>query len=330
MRLTDRDFATGVTKQDLIHIVITGDTTDSPEGSSYKAPVGQILELYNLPVPLVKLQTTSLGGGSNVVTLNSNNTVGSNIKLINPPKIITQDLSQEQLNHGVFIEMVQYKMKSGSGTQNKSKGGGYIVQPLMEDDGFGNITNGLQTRIMTYYGKTINNRGGIQTYRDSTPPFTTIPLIVPRFNHYQVSDVNEVVQLDEYFKGRFGYTFVTYYTGGTSPFYGILNNVPIPYTNKSKNNRQKTKSGNSGTPYQLCYNGRLTSLYVAFRYLMFDPYSNEGKGKFIEGPLSKTIKVTNKFFPFLKTPTDGFCTVNPEFTAFTNNTLIRFSFVNKS
>ena len=329
MRLTDRNFATGVTKQDLIHIVITGDTTDSPEGSSYKAPVGQILELYNLPVPLVKLQTIFSGSGSNVVTLNLNNTVGSNVTLMNPPKIIAQDLSQEQLNHGVFIEMVQYKMKSGSVLGNNTKGGGYIVQPMMEDDGFGNITNGLQTRIMTYYGKTINNRGGIQTYYTGGTG-SIIPLIVPRMNHYQVQGINEVVQLDSYFEGRFTYTSSDYYSGLTAPFYGILNNVPMPYTNRSKNSTQKKKSGILGIPYQLCYPGSLTSLYVAFRYLMFDPYSNEGKGKFIEGPLSKTIKVTNKFFPFLKTPTDGFCTVNPIFTASTNNTLIRFSFVNKS
>jgi len=327
MRLTDRTFATGVTKQDLIHIVITGDTTDSPEGSSYKAPVGQILELYNLPVPLVKLQTTFTGSGSNVVTLNGNNTVGSNIKLMNPPKIIAQNLSQEQLNHGVFIEMVQYKMKGGSGTQNEFKGGGYIVQPRMEDDGFGNIINGLQTKIMTYYGKTINNRGGIQTYNDGSSPGSTTPLIVPRMNHYQVSIQNEVVPLDNYFEGRFTYRALDYYTGVT---YSVLNNIPIPNTNAQKNINQKVKSGNSGTTYRLCYAGSLTSLYVSFRYLMFDPYSNEGKGKFIEGPLSKTIKVTNRYFPFLKTPTDGVCTVNPAFTASTNNTLIRFSFINKS
>jgi hypothetical protein len=330
MRLTDRNFATGVTKQDLIHIVITGDTTDSPEGSSYKAPVGQILELFNLPVPLVKLQTLPLGVGSNVVTLNANNTVGSNVKLINPPKIIVQDLSLEQINHGVFIEMVQYKMKGGSGLQNNSKGGGYIVQPLMEDDGLGNIINGLQNRIMTYYGKTINNRGGIQTKYDSGSPGSTTPLIVPRMNHYQVIGINEVVPLDSYFEGRFIYRTEGYVSGATSPFSGILNNVPVPYTNAQKNVGRKKKSGILGLPYQMCYGGSLTSLYVSFRYLMFDPYSNEGKGKFIEGPLSKTIKVTNKFFPFLKTPTDGICTVNPVFTASTNNTLIRFSFVNKS
>jgi hypothetical protein len=329
MRLTDRNFATGVTKQDLIHIVITGDTTDSPEGSSYKAPVGQILELYNLPVPLVKLQTTFTGSGSNVVTLNTGNTVGSNVKLMNPPKIIVQDLSLEQINHGVFIEMVQYKIKGGKITN--STGGGYIVQPLMEDDGLGNIINGLQNRIMTYYGKTINNRGGIQTYSDGGSPGSTIPLIVPRMNHYQVSIQNEVVPLDDYFEGRFSYRTLEYYSGATTPpFYGKLNNIPIPNTNAQKNVKQKKKSGILGIPYQMCYKGNLTSLYVAFRYLMFDPYSNEGKGKFIEGPLSKTIKITNRFFPFLKTPTDGICTVNPIFTSSTNNTLIRFSFVNKS
>jgi hypothetical protein len=40
--LTDRTLATGVTLQDLIHIVITGDTTDSPAGSSYKATIQQV------------------------------------------------------------------------------------------------------------------------------------------------------------------------------------------------------------------------------------------------------------------------------------------------
>jgi hypothetical protein len=180
---------------------------------------------------------------------------------------------------------------------------------------------------MTYYGKTINNRGGIQTYYDGGSTGSTIPLIVPRTNHYQVQGINEVVQLDSYFEGRFAYTSVEYWDGFTST---AVPNIPIPHTNAAKNGKQKRKSGILGVPYRLCYTGSLTSLYVAFRYLMFDPYSNEGKGKFIEGPLSKTIKVTNRYFPFLKTPTDGVCTVNPAFTASTNNTLIRFSFINKS
>lgn len=47
MKLTDRSFATGVTVNDLIHIVITGDTSQSPQGSSFKARVGQITSLLS-------------------------------------------------------------------------------------------------------------------------------------------------------------------------------------------------------------------------------------------------------------------------------------------
>lgn len=40
--LTDRTFATGVTLTDLIHVVITGDTSQNPAGSSYKATIQQV------------------------------------------------------------------------------------------------------------------------------------------------------------------------------------------------------------------------------------------------------------------------------------------------
>ena len=43
--LTDRTLTTGVTPNDLIHIVITGDTSQNPAGSSYKATLGQVVSL---------------------------------------------------------------------------------------------------------------------------------------------------------------------------------------------------------------------------------------------------------------------------------------------
>ena len=58
--LTDRTFATGVTANDLIHIVITGDTSQNPAGSSYKATMGQVLDLIN--------PTTITGGTYNSAT----------------------------------------------------------------------------------------------------------------------------------------------------------------------------------------------------------------------------------------------------------------------
>jgi hypothetical protein len=44
-RLTDRTLATGVTLNDLIHIVITGDTSQNPAGSSYKATIRQLANI---------------------------------------------------------------------------------------------------------------------------------------------------------------------------------------------------------------------------------------------------------------------------------------------
>lgn len=319
MRLTERDLATGVTKNDLIHIVITGDTTQSPEGSSYKARVGQLLELYDLPVPLVKLQSFVGGTGTTVNTLNKNNTVGNPIILINPPYITLRDVSTEQINHGVFIEMVQYKMKSVNNNPSKFKrnGGGFVVEPRMEDDGDGGVRNGLQYDIMSLYGKIITTRGGVQNKSIDN-------LVINRMNHYQVQEPNEIYDLSDYFSGRYSYQLLKYITGGTD--FSLLT-VPVPFTNSAKNNnRYKKKSGNDGTFYRLCYPGELTSLYVAFRYLMFDPDSNNGKGKFIEGPLSQTIKVSNKYFPFLKTSIDGECIVNPMVDDGYDN-LIKFRFV---
>jgi hypothetical protein len=58
--LTDRTLATGVTPNDLIHIVITGDTSQNPAGSSFKATMGQVLDLIN--------PTTITGGTYNPIT----------------------------------------------------------------------------------------------------------------------------------------------------------------------------------------------------------------------------------------------------------------------
>ena len=43
-RLTERVLASGVTTDDLIHIVITGDTSQDPDGSSYKAKISQVFD----------------------------------------------------------------------------------------------------------------------------------------------------------------------------------------------------------------------------------------------------------------------------------------------
>lgn len=83
-RLTDRVLATGLTGDDLIHVVITGDTSQSPVGSSYKATISQLLPI--------------LSGASNSYTVDAylsgntivfdNNNFGSNFYNVDLSSII--------------------------------------------------------------------------------------------------------------------------------------------------------------------------------------------------------------------------------------------------
>ena len=41
-RLTDRQQVSAVTLNDIIHVVVTGDTSQSPQGSSYYAPLSDL------------------------------------------------------------------------------------------------------------------------------------------------------------------------------------------------------------------------------------------------------------------------------------------------
>ena len=46
-KLTDRSLAPYVNLNSLIHIVNTGDTTQSPDGSSYKSPLSSLSPLLS-------------------------------------------------------------------------------------------------------------------------------------------------------------------------------------------------------------------------------------------------------------------------------------------
>lgn len=67
--LTDRTFATGVTLNDLIHVVITGDTSQNPAGSSFKASISQLL-------PSLSGLTFSGGSGNCITDLYVTNVYG--------------------------------------------------------------------------------------------------------------------------------------------------------------------------------------------------------------------------------------------------------------
>ena len=49
-RLTDRVIAPSVSINDILHIVITGDTSQNPAGSSYKATLAQVASVIGSPL----------------------------------------------------------------------------------------------------------------------------------------------------------------------------------------------------------------------------------------------------------------------------------------
>ncbi len=72
-KLTSRTLATGATLNDLIHIVITGDTSQSAQGSSYKAKLSQLVPLFGgYPDVFLTGGTSNSTGG----TMTFTNTTG--------------------------------------------------------------------------------------------------------------------------------------------------------------------------------------------------------------------------------------------------------------
>ncbi len=72
MNLTDLNSASGISTTDLIHIVITGDTSQSLSGSSYKIEIGEYKTLFTSPDTFVTGGTYSSG-----TTVFTNNTGGT-------------------------------------------------------------------------------------------------------------------------------------------------------------------------------------------------------------------------------------------------------------
>jgi hypothetical protein len=72
-RLTDRTLATGVTINDLIHIVITGDTSQNSAGSSYKATIKQVATaITQAGEEYLPLSGGTITGSTTSISLNPN------------------------------------------------------------------------------------------------------------------------------------------------------------------------------------------------------------------------------------------------------------------
>ena len=93
--LTDQIYATGVSLTDLIHIVITGDTSQNPSGSSFKATIQQVANAISGASSNVTGQYLPLSGGT---------ITGSSVQMILNPNITS---SQFNVSGSTGLPMLQ-------------------------------------------------------------------------------------------------------------------------------------------------------------------------------------------------------------------------------
>jgi hypothetical protein len=125
-RLTDRKLISGVTLTDLLHFVVTGDTTQNPAGSSFKGNVEQLFgafSAYTCTNPLIVDVVNACNTG---ITINGNVTINGSATTINTEVIQSKD-NNIVLNY--------------SGTHLTAIGGGITLE-----DG---QSNGVDSRIYT-------------------------------------------------------------------------------------------------------------------------------------------------------------------------------------
>jgi hypothetical protein len=125
-RLTDRQLISGVTLTDLLHFVVTGDTSQSPAGSSYKGSVEQLFNGFSSYTCSTPLLLDTVNACTSAITINGNVIINGSATTINTEVIQSKD-NNIVLNY--------------SGTHLTAIGGGITLE-----DG---VSNGVDSRIYT-------------------------------------------------------------------------------------------------------------------------------------------------------------------------------------
>ena len=115
-----------------------------------------------------------------------------------------------------------------------------------------------------------------------------VAVSVSRPNHYKVTSANETIPVYEYLNGRF-ITENVHYRDITGTDQTLSCVVPISC--------RKVVGANKPTN-RFAYSPYFTPMYIAFRYIYYEPSANDNKGQIISGPLSRTIKISARRFPF--------------------------------
>jgi hypothetical protein len=125
-RLTDRQLISGVTLTDLLHFVVTGDTSQNPAGSSYKGNVEQLFGAFSAYTCTNPLTVDVVNACTSGITINGNVVINGSATTINTEVIQSKD-NNIVLNY--------------SGTHLTAIGGGITLE-----DG---VSDGVDSKIFT-------------------------------------------------------------------------------------------------------------------------------------------------------------------------------------
>lgn len=210
-----------------------------------------------LPIPKV-----NLSGNFNEQVVKVQHSSGTNAyNLYRYPTVTVMDLSDEQIEKGVYVEMLHYRTAKSLRPQfGQSREAAYVV-PAPQ-------INGVNPMSGIINGAT---RGG--GYQD----------LADRPNLYKVTAHGEQIQVWEYLRNRHVFDTLAYTDAtGNLSYQQVL--VPT-LRRRAFNNRSNSTFG---------YSGRYRPYYFTFRYVMVD----EETGYPISGPESARIKLAHKVHPF--------------------------------
>lgn len=231
---------------------------------------GAYISLLSLPEPIIRLKGVNSisavdldGGGLDKI-----------LSIERSPYIVVDGFTEDQLQkHQIYVEMVVLNRKRKSKykpRQSKS----FIVASNWGSKR--NVPWGDNFRTRSVRDIAI---GGF--------------ISVDRPNHYQVQNFAQVIPVWEYFNGRFCKRDIDYLTTNNA-----VSSIPAYIDTGIPKSKFKIVGASFPERIKYAYNRRFKPFRVAFRYVIWSPNANGGKGEIITGPLSRSLKVTSKSFPF--------------------------------
>ena len=240
----------------------------------------------SLPIPKILLESRNSNKEIQILDPFTGEAAGTAI-LHRPPYLTVQDITQELLStYQVFIEMVHYKRK-GKKSNHKDKAGFVVESDIRWDT---SSIPFVRTWNVPWPNNFWNRNQGSHFTPGGAGSGTYVGINRP--NWELVTSVNQRIELYHFFNSRFYMNNIWYRDiTGTAQ---LLEDIPIPVYGSKAVGKNQDDLLSTRFPYSSWY----TPLYVAFRYILWDPTANNSRGQIISGPLSPTLCVTHKQFPF--------------------------------